>query len=248
MELTATGPSLSITVVGTSTVQHPLGANRSYPVTLGAAGSVTNINLLVAATQASGGNKTYSVAVTRDTTTDYDDDNDGLIDIRTLAQLNAVRYDLDGDGIPNDQDTFGRLVDLQPAITAAYRGNSGAFPYPPTTGMGCPDTGCIGYELRADLDFDTGTAGDRTDDLYYNGGKGWTSIGHRTDPTVTLTPADTSDDLPIPAYTAIFKGNGHTISNLYINHSERIIGVGLFSVLGEVDDSAPAGKRRPGRR
>ena len=31
-------------------------------------------------------------------TTDYDDDNDNLIDIRTLAQLNAVRYDLDGNG------------------------------------------------------------------------------------------------------------------------------------------------------
>ena len=29
---------------------------------------------------------------------DYDD-NDGLIDIRNLAQLDAVRYDLDGDGV-----------------------------------------------------------------------------------------------------------------------------------------------------
>ena len=32
-------------------------------------------------------------------TTDYDDDNDNLIDIRTLAWLSAVRYDLDGNGV-----------------------------------------------------------------------------------------------------------------------------------------------------
>ena len=29
---------------------------------------------------------------------DYDADNDGLIDIDTLAKLNAVRHDLDGNG------------------------------------------------------------------------------------------------------------------------------------------------------
>ena len=32
-------------------------------------------------------------------TGDYDEDNDGLIEITTLAQLNAVRWDLDGDGV-----------------------------------------------------------------------------------------------------------------------------------------------------
>ena len=29
---------------------------------------------------------------------DYDTDNDNLIDVRTLAQLDAIRYDLDGNG------------------------------------------------------------------------------------------------------------------------------------------------------
>ena len=243
MELTATGPSLSITVVGTSTVQHPLGANRSYPVTLGAAGSVTNINLLVAATQASGGNKTYSVAVTRDTTTDYDDDNDGLIDIRTLAQLNAVRYDLDGDGIPTNRRTLasqGVGGDTSATIRAAYRGNSGAFPYPPTTGMGCPDTGCIGYELRADLDFDTGTAGDRTDDTYWDGGKGWLPIGQRKLHNSDYRHAP-QPDANIPPYTAVFQGNGHTISNLYIDDPSGSQGMGLFSYLGQ--DTATGGAR-----
>ena len=30
---------------------------------------------------------------------DYDEDNDGLIEIKTLAQLNAMRWDLDGNGV-----------------------------------------------------------------------------------------------------------------------------------------------------
>ena len=32
---------------------------------------------------------------------DFDSNNNNLIDITTLAQLNAVRYDLDGNGIPS---------------------------------------------------------------------------------------------------------------------------------------------------
>ena len=38
--------------------------------------------------------------------------------------------------------------------------------------MGCPAT-CKGYELTADLDFDTGNKGNRNDDTYYNSGAGW---------------------------------------------------------------------------
>ena len=33
-------------------------------------------------------------------TTDYDADNDGLIEVGSLAQLNAIRWDLDGNGTP----------------------------------------------------------------------------------------------------------------------------------------------------
>ena len=33
------------------------------------------------------------------TTVDYDTDDDGLIEISNLAQLDAVRYDLSGDGV-----------------------------------------------------------------------------------------------------------------------------------------------------
>ena len=30
--------------------------------------------------------------------TDYDDDNDNLIEVRNLAELDAIHYDLDGQG------------------------------------------------------------------------------------------------------------------------------------------------------
>ena len=68
---------------------------------------------------------------------DYDDDDDNLIDVRSLEQLDAIRYDLDGNG------------DVDPGDEAAY---TAAFPNA-VTGMGCPAT-CAGYELRRDLDFD----------------------------------------------------------------------------------------------
>ena len=81
---------------------------------------------------------------------DYDADDDGLIEIRNLVQLDAIRYDLDGDGAAKDD-----------AGRAAY---DAAFPGA-TQGMGCP-SGCTGYELANDLDFGTDISG-----------AGWLPIG-----------------------------------------------------------------------
>ena len=127
--------------------------------------------------------------------TDYDADDNGLIDIRTLAQLNAMRYDLNGDGAVADSDTMN--------YNAAF--------FNAVAGMGCPSTGCIGYELKADLDFDENdddkiTAADPT---YWNNGDGW---------------------LPIGTYTGRFKGNNQTVSNLFISRAATDT-VGLFSVV-----------------
>ena len=77
-------------------------------------------------------------------TIDYDDDDDGLIDVRSLVQLYAIRWDLNGDGTPASNATTSYLL---------------AFPTP-ATGMGCPAAGCSGYELRRNLDFDTDGDGD----------------------------------------------------------------------------------------
>ena len=146
---------------------------------------------------------------------DYDTDGDNLIEVSTLDQLNAIRWDLDGNGAPD-----------------AANANDYALAFPnAATGMGCPitaadadDNDCTGYELDADLDFNTDTGSDSggaavidAADDYYNSGSGWEPLG---------------DSGPNPFRTT-FEGNNHTISNLFINvagNSDNYIG--LFGQLG----------------
>ena len=87
------------------------------------------------------------------TTVDYDGDDDGLIEVTTVAQLNAIRWDLNGDG------------DVDPGGDAT--GYSEAFPNAVVSPlMGCA-SGCTGYELTANLDLQG--AGDSA--------TGWEPIG-----------------------------------------------------------------------
>ena len=152
------------------------------------------------------------------TTTDYDSNDDGLIEISNLAQLNAIRWDLDGDGTAD--------------ATTNNTTYAAAFPNA-AAGMGCPDGSdadttpdpCIGYELKADLTFDTNNDGSVTatdsGGLYWNSGDGWTPIGSRGSP-----------------YTGEFQGRGKTISHLFISN-DSAAAVGLFGALGA--DSRVAG-------
>ncbi len=163
---------------------------------------------------------------------EYDGDNDNLIDITTLAQLNGIRYDLDGDGRNTGDDAVG--------YAAAFPGA--------TKSMGCPAT-CIGYELMDDLDFDydedggTHTSGTIDSDdavaatsAYFDSATGWTPIGGHT-----------SSAAP---YTAIFEGNGNTIDNLYINLTTTgatdSVYVGLFADIGKAATTTPAAPAQPG--
>ena len=89
---------------------------------------------------------------------DHDSDDDALIEITSLRQLNAVRYDLDGNGAASQSDAAN--------YAAAFHNAAG--------GMGCPSGGCKGYELAKDLTFDTDGDGDvDNSDLYPS----WTPIG-----------------------------------------------------------------------
>jgi hypothetical protein len=74
---------------------------------------------------------------------------------------------------------------------------------------GCPGSiidgvavpACFGYELLADLDFDTN--GDElldASDTYWNEGSGWLAIGDYNN-----------------RFEAVFEGNGYSIYNLMIN-------------------------------
>ena len=94
----------------------------------------------------------------------YDRDGDGLIEIGNLEQLNAVRWDLDGDGVVDS-----------PGYSDAY-----AEAFPGANGrMGCPRYGCGGYELARSLDFGSAAsyaAGEVNAD--WTTGGGWLPIGY----------------------------------------------------------------------
>ena len=138
--------------------------------------------LIIAALAAVGGNATPAAA--QGSATDYDADNDGLIEVSNLAQLDAIRYDVDDRGHGRAD---GRADDNRYAA---------AFP-DAAANMGCPTAGCTGYELVADLDFDTNGNGQAdAGDAYWNDGKGWQ---------------------PIWRFGATFDGGGHTIANLFFN-------------------------------
>ena len=115
---------------------------------------------------------------------DIDLNDNGLIDICDLEGLNAIRYQLDGTG---------------------YRASSETS----RTTVGCPPSGCDGYELRNDLDFEDErsyrnpgdnkadwTVSDYNDSLDH----GWLPIGTSAEP-----------------FNSEFEGNGYKISNLTIN-------------------------------
>ena len=100
----------------------------------------------------------FRVTVVSAAAVDYDADDDGLIEIRTLAQLDAVRHDLDGDGTVRG--------DRKAAYDAAFPDSFER--------MGCSADRCSGYELVADLDFDTnGSGAPDAGDAWWNDGAGW---------------------------------------------------------------------------
>ena len=155
-------------------------------------------------------------------TVDYDSDNDGLIEVDSLTKLNAMRWDLDGDGVGDkyDSNNDGDYTDTNLGEYDYTSNYAGAFPNAEDN-MGCNESAvtitsnntgnpaCSGYELSGNLDFDTGTAGDRTDDTYYDSGSGWQPIAHdSTDPEASSDPFNTT-----------FEGNNYVISNLFINRA-----------------------------
>ena len=134
-------------------------------------------------------------------TVDYDADNDGLIEVSTLAQLNAMRWDLDGDGVassgnetsyatafPNAEDNMG----CNESVVTIASNNTG-------------NPACTGYELSANLDFNTNSSaksaanptGADSGDTYWNSGNGWDPIGgtsgssYTGNLTATPTPSPT---------------------------------------------------------
>jgi hypothetical protein len=112
---------------------------------------------------------------------DYDLNNDGLIEINDLGDLNELRNSAAGG--------------------FSLYGSS----------AGCPSSGCVGYFLTTDLNFDTsGNLSVGPEDQFFNPDVGWD---------------------PIPEFTGTFDGGGHVIRNLTIIASPLGTPQGLFSHL-----------------
>ena len=86
--------------------------------------------------------------------------------------------------------------------------------------MGCPSTGYVGYELTANLDFDSDSDGDVDANdhsgAYWNSGAEWIPIATSADGSVR--------------FKGNFKGNGNTINNLFISRATRAY-TGLFGAI-----------------
>ena len=119
---------------------------------------------------------------------DIDKDGDGLIEICDLEGLDAMRYVLDG---------------------SSYQVDATAT----TSTVGCPSSGCRGYELTRSLDFmDDDSYRKATNRITWTAGRGWVPIG----------PSGAMD-----AFRATLDGNGYTISNLMIDRGGTS-NIGLF--------------------
>ena len=175
---------------------------------------------------------------------DYDADNDGLIEIRTLPQLNAIRYDLNGNG---KQDSVS-ATDWATYTTAFLNAASD---------MGCrptdhdsdsttdPQPTCEGYELMMDLNFDTDGDGDVDDtDALAHSYPNWTPIGTAASPfTATFKGSLTNDVMPKISNLTITSISGGGVSKevgLFgaTSSAARIESVGLVNVKIDITTSS----------
>ena len=157
-------------------------------------------------------NSGSSVVSVQEFTIDRDTDMDGLIDVRNFEQLDAMRYDLDGDGIP----AYGQGI---AEYNAAFGTSFGVADADNDNAVNNSAT-ITGYELTRNLDFEAGAS--------YAGSRNLAWI----DPANGGIPGNTEGWLPIgdisTPFRATFEGNDNTISNLYIDRTSR---VGLFGVV-----------------
>ena len=126
---------------------------------------------------------------------DYDSNSNGLIEISKLEQFNAIRWDLNGDGVVDESANIS-------TYTAAFPNAA--------DDMGCSPSSCSGYELTRNLDFNSAASyASGAVNQNWRTGTGWDPIGG-------LRALNSGSQT---GFNTEFDGNGHTISNLYIDYS-----------------------------
>jgi hypothetical protein len=158
---------------------------------------------------------------------DADADSNGLIEVSTLEQLNAVRYNLSGAG-----------------RTLSEGGDIDSSGCPAVILQGTLQRHCAGYELTTTLDFDTNADGVMdASDPYWNDGEGWEPIGVSDSPFTAIFDGNGHQirnlfiDRPTTDYVGLFgyvKGETASLSNLGLTGK-------LMSVTGDDDVGGLAG-------
>ena len=137
----------------------------------------TAYSFRICARNNAGGSDSNGETLTNLTPRKADKDGNGLIEIATATELNNIRYNLDATSLKIRSGGVGNII-------------------------GCPVSGCRGYELTANIDLSS-----------FNDGT-WEPIGSNSD-----------ND----RFTTIFDGTNKTISNLRITGNNS--NVGLFSTI-----------------
>ena len=159
---------------------------------------------------------------------DVDDDNNGLIDIRTLDMLHNIHYNLQGSSY-DDEEADSDSGNGTGNGTGNDSGDAGDITGAPVDATDNCDTATTdgvylcGYELIRSLDF--------TEPIDYADGiinTDW----RPNDPDPDMATNEGWPGIGVDSATAFntqFNGNGHTIANLYRRGSEY---VGLFNSTG----------------
>ena len=187
-------------------------------------------------------------------------DDATLTNITTLTQLDAIRYDLNGDGVVSfttAASLTGSPMFSDRAAVVAVMGDTSAYAEAFTSGAfytaaaattaatgaaavsttyyyklsSAATSSYTGYELRNDLDFEDAN-GDGTADDKSIWAEGASVAGVSGAVAEGWAPLGYyNSSTDNASYTATFDGRGHTISNLYIDHPSTNL-VGLFGALG----------------
>ena len=136
-----------------------------------------------------------------------DGDSDGLIDIYYLEDLDAIRNYSDGSGYDIDTERDDITIDKNT--------------------LGCPNSGCMGYELRRSLDFGEDNSYSSTaNKVTWTTGAGWQPIG-------SISNDDCSDSAS-DCFNSIFEGNNNQLSNLWIDRDTvDNAHIGLFTAVSQ---------------
>ena len=140
---------------------------------------------------------------------------------RTSHNTTTTTFVCSTANIDQDDDGLIEICDLEGLNAIRYQLDGTG--YTTSTGVdkitaGCKSGGCNGYELMKDLDFnDDASYSSIANKVIWTEDDGWDPIGYYE----SYYSANNK------SFTAIFEGNGHTISNLMINRPDTD-SVGLF--------------------